>query len=95
MKILVTGGAGFIGTNLVNKLLKEGHEVMSLDNYDSGLKENELPGCIYKEGELEFLKYFNGNGFDIVYHLAALSRIQPSFENPLETFRVNTEAHFP
>lgn len=91
MRILVTGGAGFIGTNIINKLLKEGHEVHSLDNYDSGLKENELPGCIYKEGELEFLKYFNGNGFDIIYHLAALSRIQPSFENPLETFRVNTE----
>ena len=91
MRILVTGGAGFIGTNFINKLLKEGHEVMSLDNYDSGLKENELPGCIYKEGELEFLNYFNGNSFDIIYHLAALSRIQPSFENPLETFRVNTE----
>lgn len=91
MKILVTGGAGFIGTNLVNKLLKEGHEVTSLDNYDSGLKENEIPGCIYKEGELETLNYFNGNNFDIVYHLAALSRIQPSFNNPLETFRVNTQ----
>lgn len=91
MKILVTGGAGFIGTNLVNKLLKEGHEVTSLDNYDSGLKENEIPGCIYKEGELETLNYFNGNNFDIVYHLAALSRIQPSFNSPLETFRVNTQ----
>jgi UDP-glucose 4-epimerase len=91
MKILVTGGAGFIGTNIINRLLKEGHEVHSLDNYDSGLKENELPGCIYKEGELESLNYFNGNSFDIIYHLAALSRIQPSFENPLETFRVNTE----
>lgn len=91
MRILVTGGAGFIGTNLINKLLKEGHEVHSLDNYDSGLKENELPGCIYKEGEIDNLKYFNGNSFDIIYHLAALSRIQPSFENPLETFRVNTE----
>jgi UDP-glucose 4-epimerase len=91
MRILVTGGAGFIGTNLINKLLKEGHEVHSLDNYDSGLKENELPGCIYKEGDLTALEYFNGNSFDIIYHLAALSRIQPSFENPLETFRVNTE----
>jgi UDP-glucose 4-epimerase len=91
MRILVTGGAGFIGTNLINKLLKEGHEVHSLDNYDSGFKENELPGCVYKEGEIDTLKYFNGNSFDIIYHLAALSRIQPSFENPLETFRVNTE----
>lgn len=91
MRILVTGGAGFIGTNIINRLLKEGHEVHSLDNYDSGLKENELAGCIYKEGELETLKYFNGDNFDIIYHLAALSRIQPSFENPLETFRVNTE----
>jgi len=91
MRILVTGGAGFIGTNIINRLLKEGHEVHSLDNYDSGLKENELPGCIYKEGEIDTLKYFNGNSFDIIYHLAALSRIQPSFENPLETFRVNTE----
>jgi len=91
MKILVTGGAGFIGTNLVNRLLKEGHEVTSLDNYDSGLKENEIPGCIYKEGELEILTHFNGNSFDTVYHLAALSRIQPSFDNPLETFRINTE----
>lgn len=91
MKVIVTGGAGFIGTNLINKLLKEGHEVYSLDNYDSGLKENELPGCVYKEGEIDTLNYFNGNSFDMIYHLAALSRIQPSFENPLETFRVNTE----
>jgi len=41
MKILVTGGAGFIGTNLIKRLLNEGHEVHSLDNYDSGLIENE------------------------------------------------------
>lgn len=91
MKVLITGGAGFIGTNLINKLLKEGHEVVSLDNYDSGLKENELFGCTYREGELEDLAYFNGSSFDMVYHLAALSRIQPSFDNPSETFRVNTE----
>ena len=45
MKILVTGGVGFIGTNLIKKLLNEGHNVHSLDNYETGLKENEQSGC--------------------------------------------------
>ena len=47
MKILVTGGAGFIGTNLIKRLLKEGHKVVSLDNYSTGLKQNEIEGAIY------------------------------------------------
>lgn len=88
-KILVTGGAGFIGTNLIHRLLSEGHEVHSLDNYDSGLKENEVEGCNYITGDIEQLEYYKGDNFDLCYHLAALSRIQPSFENPTETFRVN------
>mgnify|MGYP000006912811 FL=1 len=41
MKFLVTGGVGFIGTNLIKALLKDGHEVVSIDNYSTGLKENE------------------------------------------------------
>jgi len=90
MKILVTGGAGFIGTNLIKRLLKEGHEVHSLDNYDSGLLENEVEGCNYVSGDIESILYWRGDSFDLVYHLAALSRIQPSFEDPNETFRVNT-----
>jgi UDP-glucose 4-epimerase len=90
MKILVTGGAGFIGTNLIKRLLKEGHEVHSLDNYDSGLRENEVEGCNYVSGDIESVLYWKGDNFDLVYHLAALSRIQPSFEDPNETFRVNT-----
>lgn len=89
MKILVTGGAGFIGTNLIKRLLREGHEVHSLDNYDSGLIENEIEGCNYVTGDIEQLLYWRGDKFDLCYHLAALSRIQPSFENPMETFRVN------
>ena len=40
MKILVTGGAGFIGTNLIKRLLQDGHEVTSIDNYNTGLKSN-------------------------------------------------------
>jgi len=90
MKILVTGGAGFIGTNLIKRLLIEGHEVHSLDNYDSGLVENHIDGCNYVRGDIESVLYWKGDNFDLVYHLAALSRIQPSFEDPAETFRVNT-----
>lgn len=90
MKILVTGGVGFVGMNLIKKLVKEGHNVHSLDNYDSGLVENEVEGCNYIGGDIEQIEYWKGDSFDIVYHLAALSRIQPSFENPTETFRVNS-----
>ena len=50
MKILVTGGAGFIGSNLVKRLLKEGHEVHSLDDYSTG--NTKIKGCNYFEGDL-------------------------------------------
>jgi UDP-glucose 4-epimerase len=89
MKILVTGGAGFIGTNLIKKLLSKGHNVESIDNYDSGLKENEVDGCNYHTGDIESIDLMDKD-FDMIYHLAGLSRIQPSFKNPTETFRVNT-----
>lgn len=90
MKILVTGGAGFIGTNLIKRLINEGvHTVYSLDNYDSGLIENEIEGCTYLIGDIESV-YLMDKDFDLIYHLAGLSRIQPSYKNPEETFRVNT-----
>jgi len=47
MKIIVTGGAGFVGTNLIKRLLEDEHEVVSLDNYSTGFKENEQEGCKY------------------------------------------------
>ncbi len=90
MNILVTGGAGFVGTNLIKRLLKEGHKITSIDNYDSGTIENHQEGCSYYNFDIKKIKWF-GNEYDIVYHLAALSRIQPSFEDPKETFRVNTK----
>ena len=40
MNILVTGGVGFVGTNLIKRLLRDGHKVVSLDNYSTGFKEN-------------------------------------------------------
>lgn len=90
MKILITGGAGFIGTNLIKRLIVDGHEVHSLDNYDSGTEENEQVYAHYHVGDIETIHAMDNN-FDICFHLAALSRIQPSFQNPSETFRVNTK----
>jgi UDP-glucose 4-epimerase len=89
MKILVTGGAGFIGTNLIKKLLYEKHIVHSLDNYETGFKDNLVDGAKYIYGDIETITKLEDD-YDIVYHLAALSRIQPSFKSPIETFRVNT-----
>jgi len=89
MKILVTGGAGFIGTNLIKRLLFEGHNVESIDNYDSGLVSNHVDGCNYHTGDIESIDLMDKD-FNMIYHLAGLSRIQPSFKNPTETFRVNT-----
>ena len=82
MNILVTGGAGFIGTNLIKKLLSEGHEVTSLDNYSTGKRENHIAGCNYIEKDITYHLWFEDKKFDIVFHLAAIARIQPSFKHP-------------
>ena len=90
MNILVTGGAGFVGTNLIKKLLKEGHKVSSLDNYDAGTIGNHQKGCDYHNFDIKKIKWF-GSHYDVVFHMAALSRIQPSFEDPKATFKTNTK----
>ena len=92
MHILVTGGAGFVGTNLIKRLISEGHKVMSVDDYSTGKKENHIKGCQYIQRDILDI---DPNSFnfkpDLVYHLAAKARIQPSFEQPLEYIRVNYE----
>lgn len=91
MKILVTGGAGFVGTNLIIKLLEENHEVISIDNYSIGSKENHQIGAKYINCDVNDIDIYCSGDFDLCFHLAGLSRIQPSFSNPLETFKSNTE----
>ena len=91
MKTLVTGGAGFIGTNLIKRLLKEGHSVVSLDNYSTGKKENHQEGCRYWDYDLsdKYCPVLERDEYDVIFHLAALPRIQPSFDNPVSTFNSN------
>ena len=91
MKVLVTGGAGFIGSNLIKRLLKEGHEVHSLDNYSTGTTKNHLHSVEYISGDVnEYGSYsLPSKDYDIIYHIAAQSRVQPSFDNPSETFYSN------
>ena len=87
MKVLVTGGAGFVGTNLIKRLLKDGHQVISIDNYNTGLKSNHQFGCKYMNHDLRNLKEFPN--VDVVFHMAAIARIQPSFINPKDYFTTN------
>jgi len=90
MNILVTGGAGFIGTNLIKKLLLKGHKVVSIDNYHTGTKNNHQSEVTYIESDITTFDYSQLPDIDIVFHLAALARIQPSFDNPVECFNVNS-----
>lgn len=96
-RALVTGGAGFVGTNLVKRLLSEGYEVVSVDNYYTGKKENHVlhSNVTYLEYDITTITDYSGFGkFDIVYHLAALARIQPSFKEPDKCFKTNCVGTF-
>ena len=103
MRALVTGGVGFIGTNLIKRLLKDGHEVVSIDNYSTGKKENHQKGCSYNNFDISddyvpygrlywphSIKVMDEVGYpNVIFHLAALPRIQPSFKTPTESFKAN------
>ena len=89
MKILVTGGAGFIGTNLIKRLLKDGYDVTSDDNYITGSKKNHQKGCRYINIDLTSSWGTWYEEMDVIFHLGALARIQPSFKRPVATLKNN------
>jgi UDP-glucose 4-epimerase len=105
MKCVVTGGAGFVGSNLVDELISQGHEVVVIDNLCNGKKENINPNATFIEADLNccrqgtypssVYKQFpcpsrdtklveNAiEGSHVIFHLAALARVQPSIEDPV------------
>lgn len=95
MKYVVTGGAGFIGSNLVDLLIEEGYKVSVIDNFSSGKKENCNEKASYYEIDLSEKHNFEEikkilDGVDGVFHLAALPRVQESIDNPLHFEKNNT-----
>jgi len=93
MKTLVTGGAGFIGSNLVKMLLMEGHDVTVLDNLTSGYQCNltPFPGIEFVKGDVRNGKVVNQamEGIDVVFHLAASVGNAKSIEYPIEDSEIN------
>lgn len=79
--ILVTGGAGFVGSHLVKRLVAEGHRVISLDNYFTGSRENHVPGAEYREGHTKDIESLVPESPDLVFHLGEYSRVEKSFED--------------
>lgn len=81
-RILITGGAGFVGSHLAERLVAEGHHVTSLDNYFTGSLENHVKGVIYiQDCTTNLTPDFSEKGYDIVYHLGEYSRVEQSFED--------------
>lgn len=89
--ILVTGGAGFIGSHLCERLVKEGHRVISLDNYFTGSRENHVPGVEYREGHTKDVEKHVPESPDLIYHLGEYSRVRHSLAEPSVTFDLNID----
>ena len=91
--VLVTGGCGFVGYALVEKLIQLGYEVDVIDDLSIGreAKYVEPLGAKFLHGDVRAMDNIPDKPYNYIFHLAALSRIQPSFQNPSWTFSVNVE----
>jgi len=90
MNVLVTGGAGFVGSHLCEELIKDKNNVYILDNYFSGSKKNHIHGCIYMEGEtIESLEIFKDIKLDLIFHFGEYSRVEQSFDDIDLVFQYN------
>jgi len=94
MKCLVTGGAGFIGSNLVDRLIGLGHDVIVIDNEYSDAHDQFYWNDKAHNYKYDICDYENTrplyDGVDYVFHFAAEARIQPAIENPIQAVKINS-----
>jgi UDP-glucose 4-epimerase len=90
---LVTGGCGFVGYALSQKLIERGYDVDVIDNLSIGgeAKNPKAIGAHFLGGDVRAMDNIKDKSYTHIFHLAALSRIQPSFEKPQQTFSVNVD----
>jgi UDP-glucose 4-epimerase len=93
MNVLVTGGCGFIGYALTKELIFRGYNVDVVDNLSIGKEAKDVSkvGANFIGGDIRAMDNIPTKLYKYIFHLAALSRIQPSFKNPYTTFSVNVD----
>ncbi len=87
--ILVTGGAGFVGSHLCERLVSFGFRVISLDNYFTGSVDNHVAGVEYRVGHTKDIRALVPEQIEVIYHLGEYSRIAPSLEEPALVWDLN------
>jgi UDP-glucose 4-epimerase len=92
--IVVTGGAGFIGSRLCQRLAAAGERVISLDNYFTGREETHVPGVDYRRGHTRDIADLIPETPDLIYHLGEYSRVEKSFEEPATVWDLNKVGSF-
>lgn len=92
--ILVTGGAGFVGSHLCERLQRDGHTVISLDNYFTGSPLNHVGGVVYRTGHTKDISALVPETPDTVFHLGEYARTEKSFEDIEIVWDLNTAGTF-
>lgn len=89
--VVVTGGAGFIGSHLCERLIKDGYDVISLDNYSTGSIVNHVPGVDYRTGHTKDIAAHISELPDLVYHLGEYARVEQSFSDVAKVLEFNQQ----